>query len=308
MLKTTSLGVDNPKRSHIDPILRKYIWVDSQKKKYIKEKNQFKQVTKYKGQYVVKKQKAGSASQKGGVKLANECNDPKDDTFFYKTEFTQCDKTYDAYIIYFKNFKNNGLSNLCKTQINKYYNNNVIYTDLNNITDDVNITENNDKTRHILRIFKKYSLPGSYNPYKMYKLSVEKSKFFVKYYYEKKETIRIYICNDGSKNIINIYNIHLYSILTQSNTKLEKEEEIDTGNGFDKDIIDFIKELQDKNTATDKDLRTPTQTEVNSQNDIANQEIEVDSQKIEAVTKISRRSAGGSKNSKRIRRRASRRI
>lgn len=102
MLKTTSLGVDNPKRSHIDPILRKYIWVDSDKKKYIKEKNQFKQVTKYKGQYVVKKQKAGSTSQKGGLGLENECNEPNNDIFFYKTEFNHDGIPYVAYILYYK--------------------------------------------------------------------------------------------------------------------------------------------------------------------------------------------------------------
>jgi hypothetical protein len=59
MVKKMPGVVDVPKRSHIDPVLRKYIWVDSQKKKYIKKKNKFKQITKYKGKYIVKKQKAG---------------------------------------------------------------------------------------------------------------------------------------------------------------------------------------------------------------------------------------------------------
>jgi hypothetical protein len=66
MVKKLPGVVDVPKRSHIDPVLRKYIWVDSQKKKYIKEKNQFKQITKYKGKYIVKKQKAGAVGDAVG--------------------------------------------------------------------------------------------------------------------------------------------------------------------------------------------------------------------------------------------------
>jgi chemotaxis protein histidine kinase CheA len=165
MLKTTYFGVDNPKRSHIDPILRKYIWVDSQKKKYIKEKNQFKQVTKYKGQYVVKKQKAGSASQKGGVKLVNECNVANNvgKTFFYKTEFNHTgDEKYIVYFIYYTE----GLS--IASHKGDYYKRCLsVFDEEADIIDNLpNIT--NTTTHHIL---KKKAGYFSKDKYKMYSVS-----------------------------------------------------------------------------------------------------------------------------------------
>jgi hypothetical protein len=68
MLKKAS-KIDVPKRSHIDPISRKYIWIDSRNKKYIKEEKQFKEVIKYKKQYIVKKQKAGILMKGGALKI-----------------------------------------------------------------------------------------------------------------------------------------------------------------------------------------------------------------------------------------------
>jgi hypothetical protein len=129
MVKQLSLDNDVPKRSHIDPILRKYIWVDSQNKKYIKEKNQFKQVTKYKGQYIIKKQKGRSAivkggypSQKGG-ELYNTCNTPlMDGTYFYNTELNyDTNKKYNVDIKYNTNTDETNRDHKITDECDKYY-------------------------------------------------------------------------------------------------------------------------------------------------------------------------------------------
>jgi hypothetical protein len=192
MLKKYS-GIDVPKRSHIDEILRKYIWIDSRNKKYIKEKNQFKEVTKYKGNYIVKKQKAGSLL-KGGFGLINTCNNDKDTTFLYKTQFYTKDtgKEKDlstAYLVYFKegitttNFGDSDkFSNRCTTIDNEKKTIKKLIEDI--LVSHVTATE-------IFHIYKE----NKANYYKMVTLNHVKTKTMVEKYYKDKKTLIINIDN-----------------------------------------------------------------------------------------------------------------
>jgi hypothetical protein len=198
MVKQLSLDNDVPKRSHIDPILRKYIWVDTQNKKYIKEKNQFKQVTKYKGQYIIKKQKARSAIVKGGSaivkggKLHNTCNEPTDKVFFYKTDFTHGSEEYNVYFIYYTdgidNAKNpdEGLNESCST----------LYGDVEHDTKSIvgnsgNIS--NNTTHHI------YREKGTFynGKYKILSLPQDEALTFIDKHYKKVLILKIAIYTDN---------------------------------------------------------------------------------------------------------------